>query len=86
MTALHAHFHLRNQSAFRRALGDRDVNVNARDWLGRTALHLACAEPAAVEYTRMLLSHAAVDPNIPDVESRWTSLHRALYAGNIAAA
>ena len=63
-------------------------DVNARDWLGRTALHLACAsaEPSAIEYVRLLLAHPAINVNLQDVESHWTALHRALYHGNIAAA
>ena len=63
-------------------------DVNARDWLGRTVLHLACSstERFAIEYVRRLLAHPAINVNICDVESRWTALHRALYHGNIAAA
>jgi inhibitor of Bruton tyrosine kinase len=64
------------------------VEVNSRDWLGRTVLHLACAstEPSAIEYVRMLLSHPAININLQDSESHWTALHRALYNGHIAAA
>jgi ankyrin repeat protein len=126
MSALHAHFHLRNQHAFQRALeGSRaaapsagaggaappgssggkswtraghlkdamapagpPADVNTRDWLGRTVLHLACAatDNAAVEYVRMLLAHPAVNVNLQDRESNWTALHRALYHGNLASA
>jgi hypothetical protein len=123
MSALHAHFALRNQQAFQRtldgggggartaasaqpstsggkswtrpaplssgaALGSGAVDVNARDWLGRTVLHLACAsaEPSALEYVRLLLAHPAIGVNLHDQESHWTALHRALYHGNIAAA
>jgi inhibitor of Bruton tyrosine kinase len=65
-----------------------DVNVNARDWLGRTVLHLACAsvEPSSLEYVRLLLAHPAININLQDTESHWTALHRALFHGNIAAA
>ena len=146
MTALHAHFHLRNQQAFQRLLeqskaslahtggsgggagggggtntstsppqvaylsssagrssswtrkspiaersGAKELllDVNAKDQLGRTVLHLACTvsvdEPAALEYVKLLLTHPRINPNLPDTESRWTPLHRALYAGNIPA-
>ncbi|KAI0057376.1 hypothetical protein BV25DRAFT_1973088 [Artomyces pyxidatus] len=64
------------------------ADVNARDTLGRTVLHLACAatDPAALEYVRMLLANPGIDVNVRDKESRWTALHRALYHGNLAAA
>ncbi|KAJ6490484.1 hypothetical protein DFH09DRAFT_374031 [Mycena vulgaris] len=62
------------------------VDVNAADWLGRSPLHLACAASDAIEYVRALLRHPLVNVNLPDVESHWTPLHRALYHGNLAAA
>lgn len=64
------------------------VDVNAKDALGRTVLHRVCSslEPAAVDYLRMLLNHPGINANVQDLESRWTPLHRALYAGNIMAA
>ncbi|ETW78515.1 hypothetical protein HETIRDRAFT_324419 [Heterobasidion irregulare TC 32-1] len=64
------------------------LDVNARDWLGRTTLHLACSasDPASVEYVRLLLAHPAINVNVQDTESQWTALHRALYHGNISAA
>lgn len=63
-------------------------DINARDRLGRTVLHLACSsiDPSGMDYVRLLLGHPAVDVNLQDVESQWTALHRALYQGNIAAA
>jgi hypothetical protein len=63
-------------------------DVNARDWLGRTVLHLACAsaEPSSLEYVKLLLAHPAININLQDTESHWTALHRALFHGNIAAA
>jgi hypothetical protein len=65
-----------------------NVDVNARDQFGRTVLHLACSaiEPAALEFVRLILAHPHVNINIQDYESHWSSLHRALYAGNIPAA
>ncbi|KAI0248740.1 hypothetical protein BJV78DRAFT_1331173 [Lactifluus subvellereus] len=89
MTSLHAYFYNRDQAAFQRQLAAAPpTDINARDWLGRTVLHLACAasDPAATEYVRMLLSHPGISVNLQDVESHWTALHRALYNGNLAAA
>jgi inhibitor of Bruton tyrosine kinase len=89
MTSLHAYFHNRDQAAFQRHLSTALItDVNARDWLGRTVLHLACAASArpATEYVRLLLAHPGIDVNLQDVESHWTALHRALYDGNIVAA
>lgn len=61
-------------------------DVNARDWLGRTVLHLACAYPDTVEYVRLLLRHPAINVNLADNESHWTPLHRALYHANFPTA
>ncbi|KZV84965.1 hypothetical protein EXIGLDRAFT_726601 [Exidia glandulosa HHB12029] len=65
-----------------------NIDVNARDDQGRTVLHLACAslERFALECVRLLLAHPAIQLNAQDVESHWTPLHRALYAGNVEAA
>ncbi|KAF9483060.1 hypothetical protein BDN70DRAFT_874303 [Pholiota conissans] len=60
--------------------------VNARDWLGRTALHLACNAVENIEYVQALLKHPSIDVNLPDTESFWTPLHRALYAANLPVA
>ncbi len=62
-------------------------DVNERDWLGRTVLHLAVSslDPSALEFVKLLLAHPRIDVNLVDVESRWSALHRALYAGNLAA-
>jgi len=89
MTSLHAYFHNRDQAAFQRHLSKALItDVNTRDWLGYTVLHLACAASArpATEYVRLLLAHPGIDVNLQDVESHWTALHRALYNGNIATA
>lgn len=62
--------------------------MNAKDWLGRTVLHLACSatDRASVEYVRLLLGCTGINVNVQDVENRWTALHRALYNGNVEAA
>ncbi|TFK21852.1 hypothetical protein FA15DRAFT_644999 [Coprinopsis marcescibilis] len=62
------------------------IDVNARDWLGRTPLHLACTEVGTLEYVRALLKHPNINVNLPDTESHWTPLHRALYHANLPAA
>ncbi|CAE6394749.1 unnamed protein product [Rhizoctonia solani] len=70
--------------------GQLDNNPNLRDALGRTVLHLACADlaPIALEFVRALvaLPSSQIDVNAQDTESGWTALHRALYAGNLPAA
>lgn len=117
MSALHAHFHRRDQQAFQRVvdtairalsqqqdkpgtsksprrpsplstLSTAPLDVNARDALGRTILHLACSSThaSAPTYVRLLLSHPQVHVNALDAESHWTPLHRAMYAGNLACA
>ncbi|KAI9453100.1 hypothetical protein BJY52DRAFT_1290801 [Lactarius psammicola] len=88
MTSLHVYFHNRDQAAFQRQLAVALTDVNARDRLGRTVLHLACSalDPAATEYARMLLAHPGISANLQDMESHWTPLHRALYNGNLSAA
>ncbi|RDX54165.1 hypothetical protein OH76DRAFT_1398482 [Lentinus brumalis] len=64
------------------------VDVNARDYWGRTVLHLAASsqDASAPEFVRLLLAHPTINVNIADTESHWTPLHRALYNGNIATA
>lgn len=54
------------------------------DSMGRTVLHLACTEPGRLPFVTALLSHPLVDLSVPDLESGWTALHRALYHGNIS--
>ncbi|KAI0750595.1 hypothetical protein BC629DRAFT_1684927 [Irpex lacteus] len=63
-------------------------DVNARDPSGRTVLHLAASaiDAAAPEYVRKLLAHPHINVNLPDKESHWTALHRALYHGNLSTA
>jgi ankyrin repeat protein len=62
------------------------VDVNERDWLGRTVLHLACTSLDDIEYVKVLLRHPTINVNLTDVESHWTPLHRALYHANFSAA
>jgi inhibitor of Bruton tyrosine kinase len=62
------------------------MDVNTRDSLGRTALHLASSSLESIEYVRALLKHPNIDINLMDSESHWTALHRALYSANIPAA
>jgi inhibitor of Bruton tyrosine kinase len=62
------------------------VDVNARDWLGRTVLHVACVSLDSIEYVKLLLRHPMINVNLPDVESHWTPLHRALYHANFPVA
>lgn len=70
------------------SLSAAPCDVNARDWLGRTVLHLAASatDASAPEYVRKLLAHPHIIVNLPDKESHWTALHRALYHGNLATA
>ncbi|KAF9441684.1 hypothetical protein P691DRAFT_812198 [Macrolepiota fuliginosa MF-IS2] len=67
-------------------LGSTNVDVNCRDWLGRTVLHLASASIELLDYVRALLKHPAINVNLPDVENHWTPLHRSLYHANLPAA
>ncbi|KAI0742011.1 hypothetical protein C8Q80DRAFT_1347035 [Daedaleopsis nitida] len=64
------------------------VDVNARDFLGRTVLHLAASstDASAPEFVRLLLANPTINVNIADAESHWTPLHRALYHGNLPTA
>nr|VWO99799.1 FAD-dependent monooxygenase DEP2 (EC (Depudecin biosynthesis cluster protein 2) [Ganoderma boninense] len=66
----------------------QSVDVNSRDHLGRTVLHLAATsqDASAPEFVRLLLAHPTINVNVIDAESHWTPLHRALYHGNIATA
>ncbi|KAK0467839.1 uncharacterized protein EV420DRAFT_1501521 [Desarmillaria tabescens] len=61
------------------------AEINGRDRLGRTVLHLACSSIDTLEYVRLLLRHLAVNVNVQDLESNWTPLHRALFHGNLGA-
>ncbi|KAJ5129681.1 uncharacterized protein N7515_005720 [Penicillium bovifimosum] len=60
------------------------ADVNARDSHGRTLLHhvASSSKPTAPEFARALLQIPFIDIYVQDLESGWTALHRALYAGN----
>ncbi|GAA5880086.1 hypothetical protein JCM3774_003304 [Rhodotorula dairenensis] len=64
------------------------AEINRRDHLGRTVLHLAVVEPDAwaLDWVELLLAVPGCLVNLQDTESGWSALHRALYSGNIAAA
>ncbi|KAL1970024.1 hypothetical protein VTN77DRAFT_6429 [Rasamsonia byssochlamydoides] len=64
------------------------AQVNARDQYGRTLLHLIASspKPTAIEFATALLEVPFVDIYAQDLESGWTALHRALYAGNASIA
>ncbi|WFC95350.1 hypothetical protein MBRA1_001997 [Malassezia brasiliensis] len=61
------------------------AEVNRRDALGRTVLHLLASsdETEGGEYLAALLTHPSVNVNVQDHESGYTALHRALYAGHL---
>lgn len=65
-----------------------NAEINRKDSFGRTVLHLACSDNNAwaLNWVELLLSITGCQINTVDAESGWTALHRALYAGNIAAA
>jgi alpha-tubulin suppressor-like RCC1 family protein len=56
------------------------------DCMGRSILHLACTTSGQLPFVTALLWHPLTDPSLPDLESGWSPLHRALYNGNISAA
>ncbi|KAL4869075.1 hypothetical protein BDV12DRAFT_196695 [Aspergillus spectabilis] len=58
--------------------------LNARDQLGRTLLHHIASSPksTAADFAFALLEAPYLDIYAQDLESGWTALHRALYAGN----
>lgn len=58
--------------------------INARDSFGRTLLHhvASSTKPTAPAFAQALLDISFIDIYAQDLESGWTALHRALYAGN----
>lgn len=54
------------------------VEVNRRDHLGRTVLHLVSSEVDewAVEWLGLLLVVGSLQVNLQDTESGWSALHR----------
>jgi alpha-tubulin suppressor-like RCC1 family protein len=74
-----------DRSAFPRKVSTLTrADVNARDSHGRTLLHhvASSSKPTAPEFARALLQIPFIDIYVQDLESGWTALHRALYAGN----
>ena len=65
-------------------LKDDDIDVNERDDYGRSALHICASNSKndCLETVRVILSHPNVQLDLPDYESGWTPLHRALYFKN----
>ncbi|PGH09173.1 hypothetical protein GX51_00927 [Blastomyces parvus] len=64
------------------------ADVNTKDQYGRTLLHLIASSQKenAVDFATALLEVPFVDIYAQDLESGWTALHRALYAGNVTIA
>ncbi|KAL2870792.1 BTB domain and ankyrin repeat protein [Aspergillus lucknowensis] len=58
--------------------------LNSRDRFGRTLLHHVASspKPTAPDFALALLELPYIDIYAQDLESGWTALHRALYAGN----
>lgn len=70
-------------------LSSISAEINRRDSSSRTVLHLAASDAlnqSSLEWLGLLLSIGSCSVNLADLESGWTALHRALYAGNIAGA
>lgn len=67
------HRHVQRHS--KAAGGTRQINLNKRSILGRTALHLAAARNR-VEIVKLLVECPLVDVNLRDHENGWTALHR----------
>lgn len=55
-----------------------NAEVNRRDDLGRTVLHLAASELGewALEWIELLLAVPGLQVNAVDKESGWSALHR----------
>jgi alpha-tubulin suppressor-like RCC1 family protein len=64
------------------------ADINSRDHAGLTVLHRAASSTSenAISFALALIEHPSIDLYIQDVESGWTALHRALYAGNVTIA
>ncbi|KAF2098295.1 hypothetical protein NA57DRAFT_39896 [Rhizodiscina lignyota] len=81
----------RKSDTYLTALGTASLtraDVNRRDALGRTLLHLAASSTSenAFAFATALLEQPLTDIYIQDLESGWTALHRAFYHGNISIA
>ncbi|EEH38335.2 BTB domain and ankyrin repeat protein [Paracoccidioides lutzii Pb01] len=64
------------------------ADVNTKDQYGRSLLHLIASSQKehAIDFATALLEVPSVDIYAQDLESGWTALHRALYAGNVTIA
>lgn len=70
------------------------AEVNRKDALGRTVLHLIVSEASStpaetntmIEWLELVLRVTGVNVNSIDTESGWTPLHRALWCGNLLTA
>ncbi|WWC89884.1 uncharacterized protein L201_004812 [Kwoniella dendrophila CBS 6074] len=64
------------------------TDINERDQLGRTVLHLVASSLTSISYTFLgiLLRNPSISVNLQDSESGYTALHRALFVGNLKAA
>lgn len=62
--------------------------INVKDQYGRTLLHLIASSQkmTAIDFATALLEIPNIDIYVQDLENGWTSLHRALYSGNVAIA
>lgn len=62
--------------------------INVKDQYGRTLLHhiSSSQKETAIDFATALLEIPNVDIYAQDLENGWTSLHRALYSGNVAIA
>lgn len=70
------------------AISSLRAQINTRDQYGRTVLHhiASSSRPSAIDFATALLDIPLVDIYMQDLESGWTALHRALYAGNASVA
>jgi serine/threonine protein kinase len=69
-----------NRKDMTEILLERGAEVNAKDSLGRTALHVAVSRRHS-EVAELLLTEGA-DANVKDVEHGWAPLHAAAYNGD----
>ncbi|KAF1809829.1 RCC1/BLIP-II [Eremomyces bilateralis CBS 781.70] len=63
-------------------------DINRRDHLGRTLLHLIASSrhDSTIDFATALLDFPLTDIYLQDYENGWTALHRAFYFGNVSIA